>query len=251
MRAVSERLGEARGVLELNPTHADIREALKRLTQRETGRNFLIGLGTKFYEHVFNGQIETLFQRGKGHTHPYQRRLLEQRCHCFHFIGHGIFQDDRGCLLLNIEDGGIDYAGEQQIAGLFRNHESMKLAVLNSCKDAEVSSSRSLVGMAPQLVKLGIPAVVAMRFDLVGEFFDRLPHGGRLIFQPVRFGDNLSKSHLSDRIDQFGDALVLTGRGGHHGHTQIPGQTSVVDFQTVAFRFVHQVETDDRPVGDL
>jgi CHASE2 domain-containing sensor protein len=42
----------------------------------------------------------------------------------------------------------------------------MKLVVLNSCQGAETSSSRPLVGMAPELVKCGVPAVVAMKYPL-------------------------------------------------------------------------------------
>jgi len=38
--------------------------------------------------------------------------------------------------------------------------------VLNSCQGAQVSSTREMVGMAPQLVMQGIPAVVAMQYPI-------------------------------------------------------------------------------------
>jgi CHASE2 domain-containing sensor protein len=95
--------------------------------------------------------------------------LMDAPYHCFHFIGHGVFQGDRGFILLNSENGGMDHVDQEQFAGLFRNHETMKLVVLNSCKGAEISSSRPLVGVAPQLVKLGIPAVVAMQYAIYDE----------------------------------------------------------------------------------
>ncbi len=90
--------------------------------------------------------------------------LLEEFYHCFHYIGHGDFQEDRGSLLLNSADGQADLIDDEQFASLFQNHETMKLLVLNSCKGAQTSNTRPLVGMAPRLVKLGIPAVVAMHY---------------------------------------------------------------------------------------
>lgn len=72
LRAASEPWGEARGVLALDPTQAEIREVLERLAERETDRNFLIGLGAKLYQHLFNGQIETLFRL----PHPKSHRPL-------------------------------------------------------------------------------------------------------------------------------------------------------------------------------
>lgn len=95
--------------------------------------------------------------------------LLEERCHCFHFIGHGDFRDGKGFLLLNTKNGDDPWVDEDRFARLFANHEPMKLVVLNACKGAEVSSSRPFVGMAPNLVKRGIPAVVAMQYAIADD----------------------------------------------------------------------------------
>lgn len=94
--------------------------------------------------------------------------LLQQRYHCLHFIGHGIFQNDQGFLLLNTNgnNGQAEAVDEVRFAELFRNHETLKLVVLNSCKSASVSSTKPFVGMAPRLVQLGIPAVVAMQYAI-------------------------------------------------------------------------------------
>lgn len=117
--------------------------------------------------------------------------LLEQRFHLLHFIGHGGFRSERPFLILNQSSGGIDFVDHERFGSLFRNHPTMKLVVLNSCQGAEVSSSQPLLGLAPELVRCGIPAVVAMQFPIpdkaailfAREFYRCLfkgPEGGRL-----------------------------------------------------------------------
>ncbi|MGD8777117.1 MAG: CHAT domain-containing protein [Syntrophobacterales bacterium] len=113
--------------------------------------------------------VKVRFLEGKVTCTTISDALVDERYHCFHFIGHGIFRGDRGSLLLNSENGGVDYVDEEQFASLFANHSSMKLVVLNSCKGAEVSSIRPLVGMSPQLLRRGIPAVVAMQYGIYDE----------------------------------------------------------------------------------
>jgi len=52
------------------------------------------------------------------------------------------------------------------VAMLIRNEMSLKLVVLNSCKGATLSATSAFVGMAPQLIEAGVPAVVAMQFEI-------------------------------------------------------------------------------------
>jgi CHASE2 domain-containing sensor protein len=92
--------------------------------------------------------------------------LLEQRFHVLHFIGHGGFRDERPFLLLNDEAGGTDFVGHQDFSRLLLDHTTLKLAVLNSCEGATLSSSQPLVGMAAEMVKRGLPAVVAMQYPI-------------------------------------------------------------------------------------
>lgn len=86
--------------------------------------------------------------------------------HCFHFIGHGEFAEDRGTLLFNTVNGDTDYVDEERFASLFQNHPSMRMIMLNSCHGASTSPTRRLSGLAPGLVQRGIPAVVAMKYGI-------------------------------------------------------------------------------------
>jgi CHASE2 domain-containing sensor protein len=92
--------------------------------------------------------------------------LVEQRFHIAHFIGHGGFQEDRPFLVLDSEAGGQDFVSHEDLALLVADHTTLKLAVLNSCQGATLSSSQPLVGMAAALVKGGLPAVVAMQYPI-------------------------------------------------------------------------------------
>ncbi|MCA1583180.1 MAG: CHAT domain-containing protein [Acidobacteria bacterium] len=92
--------------------------------------------------------------------------LRDEQFHLFHFIGHGEFQGNLPFLVLDDGRGGNESADHESVGGLFTNHPTMKLVLLNSCKGAEVSSTEPLVGMASQLVKCGVPAVIAMQYEI-------------------------------------------------------------------------------------
>lgn len=119
--------------------------------------------------------------------------LSEKKFQCFHYIGHGFFDDDEGALLLTTQEGtDNELVSETRFAGLFRNHESMKLVVLNACQGAAVSARRPLAGVAPRLVHIGIPAVIAMQYRL---YDDVAVCFSRELYQA------LFKGHNQGRID--------------------------------------------------
>jgi CHASE2 domain-containing sensor protein len=94
------------------------------------------------------------------------RALVDDEYHILHFIGHGVFENEDGYLLINSEDGGEDRISAATFADFFRNYPCLKLVVLNACQGAEVAATRELAGVAPQLVARGVPAVVAMQYPI-------------------------------------------------------------------------------------
>jgi hypothetical protein len=99
-----------------------------------------------------------------------QQQLREEEYHVFHFIGHGTFSDYRedGLLLLEDEDGAGAPVSGHYLGTLLHDEKSIRLAVLNACEGARTSTSDPYAGAAQQLVRQGIPAVIAMQFE-VGE----------------------------------------------------------------------------------
>lgn len=112
------------------------------------------------------GSVEMQVLKGKVTRWKISQALNQEQYHILHFIGHGTFDGGEGQILINAEDDGEDRISASTFADFFRNHPSLKLAVLNSCQGAEVSSSKGLTGVAPQLVERGIPAVVAMQYPI-------------------------------------------------------------------------------------
>lgn len=113
--------------------------------------------------------------------------LRNSTYHVFHFIGHGGFdKDEREGVLVFEDKHGISYrAGPLRLSALLQDHPSLRLAVLNSCEGARNSRTDPFAGVATRLVLQGIPAVIAMQFEITdnaaiafaSEFYTRLAAG--------------------------------------------------------------------------
>ncbi len=100
-----------------------------------------------------------------------QRRLRRGQYHIFHFVGHGAFDEhgQDGVLLLEDETGGGRPVSGQELGTLLRDHTSLRLAILNACEGGRASRTDPFAGTAQSLVQQGIPAVIAMQFEVADE----------------------------------------------------------------------------------
>jgi CHASE2 domain-containing sensor protein len=112
--------------------------------------------------------VAPTFLEGRVTRSAIRQALVEGQYHVFHFIGHGAFEQEEGLLVINPEDdpSGLDRISGRAFGGFFQDYPSMKLVVLNACQGAQVSSTRPLAGVAPQIVRRGVPAVVAMQYPI-------------------------------------------------------------------------------------
>ena len=116
-----------------------------------------------------------------------QRQLRQGKYHVFHFIGHGVFDEDvqDGMVILEDEEGTSRLVSGQELGTLLHDHRSLRLAFLNACEGARASESEPFSGVAQSLIQQGIPAVVAMQFEisdgsaitLVREFYTAMAEG--------------------------------------------------------------------------
>jgi len=116
-----------------------------------------------------------------------QRCLREGEFHIFHFIGHGGFNQktEEGVLVLEDEQGRGWQAGAHRIGTILHDHRSLRLTVLNACEGARNSRTDPFAGVATTLIRHGLPAVVAMQFEITddaaiifaGEFYATLAAG--------------------------------------------------------------------------
>lgn len=89
---------------------------------------------------------------------------LRQGAHIWHFIGHGLFdaRAANGSLAFENESGDTDLIDAKRLRILLEQ-SSVRLAILNGCETGRFSID-PLLGIAPALVRAGVPAVVAMQF---------------------------------------------------------------------------------------
>jgi CHASE2 domain-containing sensor protein len=127
--------------------------------ERESITRALRDLGDAVVPTILEGRVTRSAIRAKLVSNPY---------HVFHFVGHGVFEEEEGLLIINSEEGESEHdriAG-RAFGGFFQDYPSMKLVVLNACQGAQVSATRPLAGVASQLVRRGVPAVVAMQYPI-------------------------------------------------------------------------------------
>ena len=100
-----------------------------------------------------------------------QRPLRLNEYHVFHFIGHGGFdeQSQDGALALEDGQGRTRLVTGQDLGVMLSDHRSLQLIVLNACEGARGSASDPFAGVAQSLVQQGIPAVIAMQFEITDD----------------------------------------------------------------------------------
>jgi formylglycine-generating enzyme required for sulfatase activity len=97
-----------------------------------------------------------------------QRKLRHTDYHIFHFIGHGVFDERKqdGLLVFSDEHGRGRPLSGQDLGTLLRDHRSLRLALLNACEGARAAKDDPFAGVAHRLVQMGLPAVIAMQFEI-------------------------------------------------------------------------------------
>ena len=108
-----------------------------------------------------------------GRVHPEQldgrvtiqqlrERLEATRPDILHIIGHG---NEDGLLLW--ADNAPALVSASTLRAVLQQAESVKLVFLNACLAGQVDSSRRFAGVAHQLIQSGLPAVIAMRYEIL------------------------------------------------------------------------------------
>jgi hypothetical protein len=107
-----------------------------------------------------------------------QRRLRRAQYHMFHFIGHGEFDQasQEGVLVLEAANHRGHRVSSQYLGMLLHDHDSLRVAILNACEGARTSRVDPFAGTAQTLVLQGIPAVIAMQFEIADEVAATFAH---------------------------------------------------------------------------
>ncbi len=97
-------------------------------------------------------------------------KRLVHKPELFHFSGHGIYleEDDFGSLVL-VEDKSANtaaYLPAQELAALLQISD-VRLALLGACESSRVEGRTPWTGVAQAAVAAGVPAVVAMQYEVL------------------------------------------------------------------------------------
>jgi CHAT domain/WD domain, G-beta repeat len=97
-----------------------------------------------------------------------RQQLRRADWHVLHFIGHGGFDPHArdGVLVLEDPAGSSQLVTAQALGVPLHNHDPLRLVVLNACEGARVDPTDPFAGTAQTLIQQGIPAVVAMQFEI-------------------------------------------------------------------------------------
>src|SRR6266487_972393 len=123
-----------------------------------------------------NDSLSDLAQQGlvqldrleAGTLSALQRPLRLNEYHVLHFVGHGGWDEEAqdGALALERVDGTSRLVTGRDLGLMIRGHRSLRLVVLNACEGARSAKDDPFGGVAQALVGQGIPAVIAMQFEI-------------------------------------------------------------------------------------
>lgn len=135
-----------------------------------------------------------------------EEKLRNGPCHVLHFIGHGGFQESGTGLLLFEGEGGRSAPVDAPRLATLLAATDIRLVVLNACQGARGSATEMWSGLAQELLHAGIPAVVAMQFEITDRNAVRF---ARQFYRPLAEGETVDAAVTEARCALFlhGDDL--------------------------------------------
>lgn len=97
--------------------------------------------------------------------------LRRSQVHILHYIGHGGFdhETNEGVLLFEDQQGKGRRVSASSLGTILYDHDPLRLVVLNACEGARTGTDDPFSGVAPELVRRGAPAVIAMQFEITDQ----------------------------------------------------------------------------------
>ena len=103
--------------------------------------------------------------KGKDATREGLLNKLENKYDLFHFVGHGSFEKDKGKVWVINQQGNPDSIRGNDLSDWLWD-SGVKFAFFCSCRTGITSQENTFNGVACSLVGRGIPAVVAMQYNI-------------------------------------------------------------------------------------
>jgi hypothetical protein len=168
------------------------RAALDVAAERD---HLLTALATPIAEHLI--ELDWVPQATWDGVHE---KLLSNRWHVLHFIGHGEYDptSDQGVIALVGEDGRAEIIEAERLVDLLHEARPMpQLVVLNSCSSGQQGMQDLFSGTAAALVRSGISAVAAMQFTVSDPAAIRFARG---FYTAIAHGHSVDDATRAGRI---------------------------------------------------
>jgi CHAT domain-containing protein len=145
------------------------------------------------------GLMEWTWLEGQGWRDLQTALWKEGPWHVFHFIGHGRYDaaSGEGQLALADERRQVEPLGATALARLLSNHKALRLAFLNACEGAQVGTGDPFSSLATALVRRGLPAVVAMQYEITDRAAVEL---GRVFYELLAAGQPVDAALSEARV---------------------------------------------------
>ena len=140
------------------------------------------------------GRIKLDQLHGRVTIQQLRERLVTTWPDILHFVGHG---NEDGLLLW--ADGAPAFVSAASLRTVLQQIDSVKLVFINACLAGQVDSARPFASLAHQLLQSGLPAVIAMRYEIV----DR---------SAANFAAGFYQALVSGRVRGCIDAAASTAR---------------------------------------
>ena len=154
--------------------------------------------------------------------------LEDARPHVVHFMGHGRFSQTEGkgeIALLAPDETSALWIGDREFTEFFVQMRSIpRLIVLHLCEGGSIDFTANFAGLAPQLIRAGIQAVVAMQYRISNKaaiafsraFYRELASGEPVdnAVQSGRYRITLSVPRAYDSRDFGTPVLYMHSRDG-------------------------------------
>jgi ABC-type branched-subunit amino acid transport system substrate-binding protein len=152
-----------------------------------------------------------------------RKQLQANQYHILHFIGHGAFdrQTQEGVVVLKDENGRGRLVSGQHLGWLLHNYRTLALVILNACEGARADRTDAFAGTAQSLVQQGIPAAVAMQFEITDGAAKTFSHA---FYTAVADGRPVENALFEARMGIFAEGhelewatpvLYMRAAGGH------------------------------------
>ena len=166
-----------------------------------------------------SGRMKLESLDGRVTIQQIRERLLATRPDILHIIGHG----NEDGLLLWVDDAPA-LVSASTLRAVLQQAETVKLVFLNACLGGRVDSTRPFAGIAHQLLQSGLPAVIAMRYEILdtaaaafaGSVYEALVTGPGRGYIDAAVSAARSNLYINDpdRVDYATPILWLNAESG-------------------------------------